>query len=125
MDKFECLVQAFEYEQRTHGEKNLEEFQGLSSKIESDEGKAWLKLLQQEREAHFSRRKQRTPVIFVIGILFYPYLTFVLTMVQESLALGRRPNALCYRRNLVFMTFPWMMSYTRSLMTKHTPTQNS
>ena len=33
MDKFECMVQAYEYEQRTFGEKDLEEFQGLSSKI--------------------------------------------------------------------------------------------
>ena len=48
MDKFECMVQAYEYEQRTFGEKNLEEFQGLSSKISSAEGKAWLELLQQE-----------------------------------------------------------------------------
>jgi len=38
MDKFECMVQAHEYEQRTHGEKNLDEFQGLSSKISSSQG---------------------------------------------------------------------------------------
>jgi hypothetical protein len=35
MDKFECLVQAHEYEQRTFGEKDLDEFQGLSAKIHS------------------------------------------------------------------------------------------
>jgi putative hydrolases of HD superfamily len=45
MDKFECMVQAYEYEQRTFGEENLEEFQGLSSKISSPEGKVWLELL--------------------------------------------------------------------------------
>lgn len=67
MDKFECMVQAHEYEQRTFGEKDLEEFQGLSSKIRSPEGKAWLKLLQQERQTHFSKRKRRIPVIFFIG----------------------------------------------------------
>ncbi|KAF2256579.1 P-loop containing nucleoside triphosphate hydrolase protein [Trematosphaeria pertusa] len=67
MDKFECLIQAHEYEQMTFGEKDLEEFQGLSSKISSFEGKRWMKLLQQEREAHFAKRSQRTHVIFVIG----------------------------------------------------------
>ncbi|KAL9118279.1 MAG: hypothetical protein Q9187_005177 [Circinaria calcarea] len=67
MDKFECMVQAHEYEQRTYGEKDLEEFQGLSSKITSSKGKEWLALLQEERDAHFSKRKSRTPVIFVIG----------------------------------------------------------
>ncbi|KAL9102155.1 MAG: hypothetical protein Q9163_002655 [Psora crenata] len=67
MDKFECMVQAHEYEQRTHGRKDLEEFQGLSSKITSAEGLSWLELLQQERQHHFSKRRQRIPVIFVIG----------------------------------------------------------
>ncbi|MCJ1379039.1 HD domain-containing protein 2 [Xylographa soralifera] len=67
MDKFECMVQAHEYEQRTYGEKDLQEFQGLSSKIISSKGKEWLALLDQEREAHFSKRRLRTPVIFVIG----------------------------------------------------------
>ncbi|KAM0794840.1 hypothetical protein BDR22DRAFT_814463, partial [Usnea florida] len=64
MDKFECLIQAHEYEQRTYGEKDLDEFQGLSSKISSPEGIAWLDLLQQERSAHLSKRKRRLPVIF-------------------------------------------------------------
>lgn len=54
MDKFECLMQAHEYEQRTHGEKDLNEFQGLSSKIRSPEGRAWLGSLQQERSAHLT-----------------------------------------------------------------------
>ena len=70
MDKFECMVQAYEYEQRTFGEKDLEEFQGLSSKIRSPEGKAWLELLQQERQAHSLKRKRRIPVIFFIGTIF-------------------------------------------------------
>ena len=70
MGKFECIVQAHEYDQRTSGEKDLEEFQGLSSEISSPEGKAWLELLQQERQAHFSKRKRRIPVIFFIGTAF-------------------------------------------------------
>ncbi|KAL8765919.1 MAG: hypothetical protein Q9209_007162 [Squamulea sp. 1 TL-2023] len=67
MDKLECMIQAYEYEQRTFGEKDLEEFQGLSAKVSSAEGKAWLELLQQERQAHFSKRKRRNPVVFFIG----------------------------------------------------------
>ncbi|KAF2834181.1 P-loop containing nucleoside triphosphate hydrolase protein [Patellaria atrata CBS 101060] len=69
MDKLECLIQAHEYEQKTYGEKNLEEFQGLSSKIKSPEGIAWLNLLGQERSAHLSKRKRRLPVIFITGAL--------------------------------------------------------
>ena len=72
MDKFECLIQAHEYEQRTYGEKDLDEFQGLSSKIGSPEGMAWLDLLQQERSAHLSKRKRRLPVIFVLGMACSP-----------------------------------------------------
>jgi len=79
MDKFECLIQAHEYEQRTHGEKDLDEFQGLSSKIRSTEGKAWLGLLQQERSAHLSKRKRQLPVIFVTGIACSSWLSSILT----------------------------------------------
>ncbi|KAL8698048.1 MAG: hypothetical protein Q9201_006784 [Fulgogasparrea decipioides] len=67
LDKLECLIQAHEYEQRTYGEKDLDEFQGLSSKIRSTQGKEWLDLLQQERSAHLSKRKRQLPVIFVTG----------------------------------------------------------
>lgn len=68
MDKFECMVQAHEYKQRTYGEQNLEEFQGQVKYIKSEEGKELLELLQQEREDHFQKRKHQTPVIFIIGI---------------------------------------------------------
>lgn len=68
MDKFECMIQAHEYEQSTYGEQNLEEFQGQTKYIHSQEGKDMLELLQQERQAHFQKRSQRTPVIFVKGI---------------------------------------------------------
>ncbi|KAE8441379.1 hypothetical protein EG329_005006 [Mollisiaceae sp. DMI_Dod_QoI] len=67
MDKFECMIQAHEYEQSTYGEQNLEEFQGQTKYIHSQEGKDMLELLQQERQAHFQKRSQRTPVIFVKG----------------------------------------------------------
>lgn len=69
MDKFECLTQAFGYEQRTFGEKQgLEEFQGLTSKINTPEALGWLKDLQEERAAHFDKRQRRLPVIFVTGM---------------------------------------------------------
>lgn len=70
MDKFECMIQAHEYEQSTYGEENLEEFQGQTKYIKSQEGKELLGLLQQERLDHFQKRKQRTPVIFIIGISY-------------------------------------------------------
>ncbi|CAL5866989.1 uncharacterized protein PFLUO_LOCUS1201 [Penicillium psychrofluorescens] len=67
MDKFECLLQAHEYEQRTYGEKNLDEFQGQVAKIHSQEGKRWMKVYQRERNAHLARRKHRVPIIFLAG----------------------------------------------------------
>jgi putative hydrolase of HD superfamily len=70
MDKLDCLIKAFDYELQTYGEKDLEEFQSLTPKITSEEGKAWLRLLQEERKAHLSRLKQRVPAIFVIGISY-------------------------------------------------------
>ena len=39
-------------------------------------GKAWLRLLQEERKAYFSRLKQRVPVIFVTGISCWSYFDF-------------------------------------------------
>ena len=68
MDKFECLLQACEYEQSTFGEKDLEEFQGLSSKIVSPIGKAWVRRLEQERQENFAKRRRPINVIFVIGM---------------------------------------------------------
>ena len=79
MDKFECLIQAHEYEERTNGEKDLEEFQGLSSKISSLEGKAWLELLQQERSGHLSKRKRKLPVILFTGMSCLSWASSMLT----------------------------------------------
>ncbi|KAJ6019512.1 hypothetical protein N7522_001579 [Penicillium canescens] len=67
MDKFECLVQAHEYEQRTFGEKDLNEFQGLSAKIHSDEAREWAKFLSREREDHLAKREKPLPIIFITG----------------------------------------------------------
>lgn len=105
MDKFECMIQAYEYEQRTFGEKDLEEFQGQSSKISSPEGKAWSELLQQERRAHFSKRKRRIPVIFFIGTSCWSHWPQVLTAMQAPPGLARRHNALSYARNLDSSTY--------------------
>src|SRR5699024_5754775 len=68
MDKFECLVQAHEYEQSTYGTKDLGEFQGLSSNITSPVGLEWLKLLQEERYEHLSGREHQRPIILVTGM---------------------------------------------------------
>ncbi len=90
MDKFECMVQALEYEQSTYGEENLEEFQGLSSKIGSPKGKEWLALLQQERRAHLLRRRRRTPVIFVIGISHQSHWPQILTAAPGASGVGKK-----------------------------------
>ncbi|KAJ5092383.1 hypothetical protein NUU61_007253 [Penicillium alfredii] len=67
MDKFECLVQAHEYEQRTFGQKDLSEFQGLSAKVHSQEAGRWAESLSRERKDHLAKRKQRLPIIFITG----------------------------------------------------------
>ncbi|KAJ5483195.1 hypothetical protein N7530_002441 [Penicillium desertorum] len=65
MDKFECLVQAHEYEQKTFGKKDLDEFQGLLAKIHSKEAARWAESLCREREDHLTKRKKRLPIIFI------------------------------------------------------------
>jgi hypothetical protein len=67
MDKFECLIQAHEYEERTFGEKDLSEFQGQSEKIESPVAVSWLRALQEERNSHLNRRAKRLPIVFLTG----------------------------------------------------------
>jgi len=100
MDKFECMIQAHEYEQSTYGEQNLDEFQGQTKYIKSKEGNELLELLQQERQAHFHKRKQRNPVIFIIGISYCSRIPLVLTVVQA------RRNATSYPKNLTFSSYP-------------------
>lgn len=68
LDKLECLTQAHEYERRTFGEKDLEEFQGLKAKIHSEVGCEWAAYLSQERSKHLSRRARRLPIIFILGM---------------------------------------------------------
>ncbi|KAL2783831.1 HD domain-containing protein [Aspergillus keveii] len=70
MDKFECLIQAHEYEERTFGEKDLSEFQGQSEKIESPVAVSWLRALQEERNGHLNRRAKRLPIVFLTGNIF-------------------------------------------------------
>ncbi|KAJ5562440.1 hypothetical protein N7461_001201 [Penicillium sp. DV-2018c] len=67
MDKFECLIQAHEYEQKTFGKKDLEEFQGLLAKIHSTEAVRWAEYLCHEREDHLAKRQKRLPIIFITG----------------------------------------------------------
>ncbi|KAJ6189759.1 hypothetical protein N7519_004667 [Penicillium mononematosum] len=67
MDKFECLVQAHEYEQETFGKKDFGEFQGQLKEIHSKEAKKWAESLSREREDHFAKRQKRLPIIFITG----------------------------------------------------------
>ncbi|KXG51388.1 Adenylate kinase [Penicillium griseofulvum] len=67
MDKFECLVQAHEYEQKTFGKADLDEFQGLRAKIHSKEATQWAESLCRERDDHLAKRKRRLPIIFLAG----------------------------------------------------------
>ncbi|KAH7372045.1 HD domain-containing protein [Cadophora sp. MPI-SDFR-AT-0126] len=69
VDKFECMIQATDYEQQTFGEKDLDEFQGPynASKVLSSKGKEDLRLLTRERQAHFANRKAELPLVFLIG----------------------------------------------------------
>jgi hypothetical protein len=52
------------------GRRTLKNFKDYRQKSYLLKAKALLELLQQERQAHFLKRRQRTPVIFVIGITF-------------------------------------------------------
>ncbi|KAH8792189.1 hypothetical protein F5882DRAFT_81210 [Hyaloscypha sp. PMI_1271] len=101
-DKLECLVQAHEYELRTNREQEgLQEFQGLISKIKSEEGKAWAALLQQERNSHFSRLKQRAPVIFVIGMPFWPYFDFGSNSSSGAPGVGKKTQCALLSKDFV------------------------
>ena len=67
MDKLDCLIQAFDYERETFGEKDLEEFQGLRKKIDSEEANKWVESLSRERQIHRTRLARRLPIIFIMG----------------------------------------------------------
>lgn len=77
VDKFECMIQAHEYEQQTYGEKDLDEFQGPynAAKVLSVKGKEDLRLLTLERQAHFANRDQKLPLIFLISMSFLETVT--------------------------------------------------
>ncbi|KAH8592663.1 HD domain-containing protein [Bisporella sp. PMI_857] len=70
VDKFECMIQAHDYEQQTYGEKDLEEFQGPynAAEIISPRAKDDLRLLTLERKAHFANRAQTLPLVFLIAV---------------------------------------------------------
>lgn len=107
MDKFEYMVQAYEYEERIFGEEDLEEFQGLSLKIQSPKGRACLGLLQQERQVHFLKQKRRIPVVFFIGTFFSSHWPQVLIIVQVPTELARRHNTLSLYQKFGFQHISW------------------
>ncbi|CEP22144.1 unnamed protein product [Cyberlindnera jadinii] len=49
IDKFEMLLQSFEYEREFKGTKNLDQFWGARSSIKTDEVKQWTEALWQKR----------------------------------------------------------------------------
>jgi putative hydrolase of HD superfamily len=50
IDKFEMLLQSFEYEKRFKGEKRLDQFWGARSSVKTDEIKSWVDELWNKRE---------------------------------------------------------------------------
>jgi putative hydrolases of HD superfamily len=107
MDKFECLTQAFEYEQRTHGTADLEEFQGLSSKITSPEGQDWLTSLGHERSEHFLKRGRRLPVVFIAGMIIISTISLIgADFERQETQVLLRSTALFWPTGLVFNTHP-------------------
>ncbi|KPM43149.1 hypothetical protein AK830_g3376 [Neonectria ditissima] len=69
MDKFECLLQACQYEARTYRKKDLTEFQSLEAKITDPTAQQWLRSLLLERDAYSTRLSESFPLIFVNGDL--------------------------------------------------------
>ncbi|KAH7111609.1 hypothetical protein EDB81DRAFT_829671 [Dactylonectria macrodidyma] len=69
MDKFDCILQSHCYEQRTGGEKGLEEFQGLQPKIIAREARDWLNLHLEDRAAWFRRQSEDILITFITGNL--------------------------------------------------------
>ncbi|PVH72573.1 hypothetical protein DL98DRAFT_539105 [Cadophora sp. DSE1049] len=63
------MIQAHDYEQQTFGEKDLDEFQGPynTAKVLSAAGKEDLRLLTLERQAHFANRREKLPLVFLVG----------------------------------------------------------
>ncbi|RSL85147.1 hypothetical protein CDV31_016605 [Fusarium ambrosium] len=67
-DKLECVNQAVDYEKQ-FPDLDLEEFQGLESKITMPDLKLWLTRLQEYRKVYRSEQGQRLPLSVVAGDL--------------------------------------------------------
>jgi 5'-deoxynucleotidase YfbR-like HD superfamily hydrolase len=86
LDAFECILQADEYEERSRGKKNLDNFLGLKSRISSPEVRQYLDLMLQAKEARRTREHlkpySKILIIFVLGpVLRAPFsFAFVLTV---------------------------------------------
>ena len=57
LDKFEMLVQCFEYEKMYEGKKDLSQFYGCVKEITTDEVSGWTHDLLAEREVYFNSLK--------------------------------------------------------------------
>ncbi|SMN18980.1 similar to Saccharomyces cerevisiae YGL101W Putative protein of unknown function [Maudiozyma saulgeensis] len=58
LDKFEMLVQCFEYERMYEGKKDLSQFYGCLNEITTDEVSEWATDLMQERSQYFDSLKE-------------------------------------------------------------------
>ncbi|CAI1991437.1 hypothetical protein SEUBUCD646_0G01710 [Saccharomyces eubayanus] len=58
IDKYEMLVQCFEYEQKYNGKKDLEQFWSAISDIKTEEVKGWTQRLLEDRKAFFDSLKK-------------------------------------------------------------------
>ncbi|AHY79279.1 YGL101W-like protein [Saccharomyces cerevisiae] len=58
IDKYEMLVQCFEYEQKYNGKKDLKQFWGAINDIKTDEVKKWTQSLLEDRQAFFDSLKE-------------------------------------------------------------------
>lgn len=65
IDKYEMLVQCFEYEQKYNGKKDLKQFWGAINDIKTDEVKKWTQSLLEDRSNFFLNRFLST-IIFVL-----------------------------------------------------------
>ncbi|QLG71125.1 hypothetical protein HG535_0B01630 [Zygotorulaspora mrakii] len=59
IDKYEMLVQCFEYERASNGQKNLEQFWSAVSSVKTEEVGSWVKDLCEERREYFAQLSRK------------------------------------------------------------------
>lgn len=121
MDKLECLIQAHEHEQRTFGEKDLEEFQGLI-KISSPEGKS-LQTCCRRRDKSISRSENGEFVFSSSSVYLCPASGVDCNTGPPRIDMKTQSALLC--QEFEFQHISLDESCVKSLMIKRTSTQPS